>query len=104
MKIRAGAPLRQESESDVSTKDVGGPWGKSNLLNIWSFLRVDFQHTVDKRLQTLGVTRRRVFVLNIEHSPWLLNHLFCRLRVFEGRAQVRKGEQDAAQRPMVPST
>jgi len=68
MQIGAGAPLRQVSESNVSNKDVDGPWGKSNLLNIWSFLRVAFQHTVDKRLQTLGVTRRRVFILRIEHS------------------------------------
>lgn len=98
MQIGTGAPLRQVSESDVSAKDVGGPWGKSNLLNIGSFLRVDFQHTVDKRLQTLGVIRRRVFVLRIEHSHGYRTTLFCRLRVFEGRAQIRKGEQDAAQR------
>ena len=41
---------------------------QNDLLNVGPFLRVDLQHAVNERLQTLGITRGRMFVLRVEHS------------------------------------
>ncbi len=35
---------------------MGETMKQNDLLNIGSLLRVAFQHTIDERLQTLGVT------------------------------------------------
>lgn len=41
---------------------------KTDLLDVGPLLRVDLQHAVNERLQTLGITRGRMLVLRVEYS------------------------------------
>lgn len=57
--------------------------GRAYLVDIWSLLRIWFEHSVDKVFQPLRIRRIRVFVLRVHDSHSYRATLFGRLRILE---------------------